>query len=86
MSPKDARGGAVDHCVEEVIVIDPTGEQNEARTDEHGRVTILPGEMGDYAVRAGHVEPDRNGQRDGKPYESTKHYSTLTFTWPLSRM
>ena len=65
----------------EVVVIDPAGKEYELKSDAEGRV-CLPAVAGRYAIRANHVEPKRSGDRDGKHYEQTSHYATLTLDLP----
>ncbi len=68
-------------CASQVVVVDPAGKENELKTDDEGRVTTIA-VAGRYAVRAAHIEADRSGERDGKKYVQTWHYSTLTFDVP----
>lgn len=65
----------------EVVVIDPAGEHHELKTDSKGRAEIKV-DAGRWAVRAGHIEALKSGERDGKPYQETWHYSTLVLDVP----
>ncbi|MGD9722548.1 MAG: DUF3386 family protein [Pirellulales bacterium] len=64
-------------CNSEVVVVGPNQEPHEYKTDDKGRATADITAPGRYAVRAAHIEADRQGQRDGKNYAQTWHYCTL---------
>ena len=61
----------------EVVIVGPTGEHADLKTDEQGHVAVKATAGGRYAIRAAHIETDRNGTRDGKKYAQTWHYCTL---------
>jgi hypothetical protein len=65
----------------EVVVIDSAGEEQTLKSDADGKIS-LAANKGRYAVRAAVIEPQRSGQRDGKPYAQTWHYATLTLDVP----
>ncbi len=69
----------------EVVVVDPKGKSHELKTDGNGHVALVAPESGRYAVRAGYIEPDKSGQREGKAYAQTWHYCTLSFDLPAER-
>jgi hypothetical protein len=48
----------------------------EAKTDEHGRITLAGVRAGIYGIRACHVE-DRQGEEEGAKYKEVRHYATL---------
>jgi hypothetical protein len=62
----------------ELVIVDPTGESHDSKTDSQGRGTIRATAAGRYAIRSGYVEADRSGTREGKKYAQTWHYCTLT--------
>jgi hypothetical protein len=64
-------------CASEVVVVDPSGEQHDLKTDDHGRVALGAAGGGRYAVRAAHIETDKSGERGGKKFAQTWHYCTL---------
>jgi uncharacterized GH25 family protein len=66
----------------EVIVIDPSEKQHDLKTDSTGKATFDSIEPGRYAVRAAYIEDGKGGERDGKKYSQTWHYTTLTFDVP----
>jgi uncharacterized GH25 family protein len=68
----------------EVVVIDPADKRHELVTDAAGKVVVPGLTAGSYAIRAGNIETDKGGERDGKKYLQTWHYSTLTFDVPTS--
>lgn len=61
----------------EVVVVDAKGEEQQLSTDADGRAAtaVVPGK---YAIRAAFVEPNNQGERDGKKYIQVWHYATLT--------
>jgi uncharacterized GH25 family protein len=65
----------------EVVFIDASGEHHELKTNAQGRAEINVA-AGRLAVRAAHIEADRSGERDGKPFKQTWHYCTLVLDLP----
>jgi hypothetical protein len=63
----------------EVIVVSPSGEEHKLKTDAQGTAVYEGTEAGHYAVRAGYIEADNSGQRDGKNYGQIWTYCTATF-------
>ncbi|REK10533.1 MAG: DUF3386 family protein [Planctomycetota bacterium] len=65
----------------DVVFVDPEGEQHQLETNDEGRAELdaLPGR---WAIRAGHVDPEKSGERDGKKYNQTWHYATLVLDVP----
>jgi uncharacterized GH25 family protein len=68
-------------AAEEVVVVGPDGNAHELKTDAAGKVEI-DAAAGRYAIRAGHIEAARSGERDGKKYAQTWHYATLVLDVP----
>jgi hypothetical protein len=66
----------------EVSVLDIDGEDETLTTDEQGQVLHGKPGKGLISARAGHIESDRSGERNGKKYESVRHYTTLTLRLP----
>lgn len=71
----------------EVTVFGPPQWQKSFYTDAQGQLTIDTPWAGFYVLEAAHEEP-KAGNLDGKPYEKTRHITTLSFTatqgiaWP----
>jgi hypothetical protein len=59
----------------EVNLILPDGKEKKVVTGEDGRTPALE-QPGRYGAWARHFEPV-GGERDGKPFEETRHYATL---------
>ncbi|MBW3543232.1 MAG: DUF3386 family protein [Planctomycetes bacterium] len=57
----------------------PSGDAQQAATDEAGRLIVPAKHPGLYAVRAKHVE-DRAGRHGDKEFPQVRHYATLTLT------
>ena len=68
----------------EVVVIDPAGKSNSLKTDADGKVAAGTTVPGNYAIRAGYIEPQKSGEREGKKYAQTWHYTTLTMALPAA--
>lgn len=66
-----------------VTVDKPDNRSTELTTNDHGVAIFREGVTGLLAVLASHSEPTA-GERDGKKYESIKHYSTLTIPVALT--
>jgi uncharacterized GH25 family protein len=65
----------------EVVVVGPSGDQQELTTDSEGRVsTSVTGGL--FSVRAAHIKAEQAGERDGKKYSQVWHYATLTLAAP----
>jgi Protein of unknown function (DUF3386) len=60
-----------------VTVQKPDNSSTELETNEQGNAEFRESVNGLLAILANHSEPTA-GERDGKKYESIKHYSTLT--------
>jgi hypothetical protein len=67
----------------EVVLIDKAGVAETHKADSDGSLSV-PVSDGPYVVRAAHIEPDRGGERDGKPCQQTWHYCTLRFDMPAT--
>ncbi|HTN73698.1 MAG TPA: DUF4198 domain-containing protein [Pirellulaceae bacterium] len=65
----------------QVLVVSSTQDEQELKTDAHGKVSfkLAPGTK--YELRA-RVKNDKPGTRDGKEYAHEMHYCTLVFTTP----
>ncbi len=65
----------------EVQFVDPDGKHHELKADREGRasVTASPGAWG---VLTSKVEADKGGEREGKKFDNTSHYATLTLDVP----
>lgn len=61
----------------EVAVAGPGIKDVEAKTNKQGQIRFAPGKPGTYSIRARHVE-QKTGERDGKRFDNTRHYVTLT--------
>ena len=68
----------------ELVVIDPAEKQHDLKTNADGQASLPELIAGRYAIRAGHIEADKSGERDGKKYTQIWHYGTLTFDLPTS--
>lgn len=68
----------------ELVVNGPAEKRHDLMTDAEGKVTIPGPNPGRYAVQAGNIEMDKSGERDGKKYVQTWHYSTLIFELPAA--
>jgi uncharacterized GH25 family protein len=60
----------------DVVILDPAGNQTDAKTDDAGQVQLTAAKNGLYSIRAKWVvmEPGKQG---GKEYPQVNHYSTL---------
>ncbi|MGE0756626.1 MAG: hypothetical protein AB7F89_15185 [Pirellulaceae bacterium] len=67
------------------VAVHGPGVDVEGVTDELGRFSCRLGQSGRYAIRARHIEA-AGGESDGKKYQSTRHYSTLTLNYTQPRM
>jgi hypothetical protein len=65
----------------EVLFVDPAGEHHEVKADAQGKVSIAA-KPGAWAVRSSKVENGKGGERDGKKFDHTSHYATLTLDVP----
>lgn len=68
----------------EVVVVDPAGKRQDLLTDGDGNVVVSATTPGRYTIRAGNIEIDKGGERNGKKYVQTWHYSTLIFELPAT--
>jgi Protein of unknown function (DUF3386) len=67
----------------EVVFIDTSGKNHELKSNAQGRAE-LDAAGGRMAIRAAHIEADRSGERDGKPFKQIWHYCTLVLDVPLA--
>lgn len=65
----------------EVVIEWPSGNMEEATTDDQGLAPLDASEQGLYSIRAKHEE-SRSGELDGKAYASVLYYSTLALRIP----
>jgi hypothetical protein len=68
----------------DILLLGPDGKHQELKTNEQGRASLEKTAPGRYALRAGHIETDASGDRDGKKFGQTWHYVTLTFEVPAA--
>jgi len=65
----------------EVTAVVPNVGDVKAETNDQGQATFEKKDGGLYAVRA-RVMEDTKGEHEGKPFDSIRHYSTVTFEVP----
>jgi hypothetical protein len=58
------------------VIVDPAGDETEAKTDEAGRAQLAAAKPGLYSIRAKWVVIEA-GKQDGKEYPQANHYCTL---------
>jgi uncharacterized GH25 family protein len=68
----------------EVVAGFGADEELTLKTNDKGLVDVPLQKGGSYAIRAWHVELDKQGERDGKAYDQVRHYATLTFAVPAN--
>lgn len=62
----------------EVTVDGPGLKLIESKSNAKGQLRFPLGKPGTYSIRARHVE-DKAGEKNGKKFDNTRHYATLTF-------
>jgi len=63
----------------EVAAVIPGIGPKKAETDDHGKVVFEKGEPGLFSARA-RVIQEGKGEHQGKAYDSTRHYGTVSFS------
>ncbi|MEX0793949.1 MAG: hypothetical protein WD045_12495 [Pirellulaceae bacterium] len=72
----EVRAGGKPVADAEVVISDEADKATTLQTDAKGLVTLAQPEMIRYHIRARHIDPVA-GEREGKKYDSIRHYSTL---------
>ena len=65
-------------------VIDSDLGEDEISADADGQAQWKPGKSGTWSIYVKRVLPT-SGEKDGKRYDETREFATLSFAWPLMR-